>query len=101
MHGHVEHLLDLDSILSDGNMARRGETILLYHFAPSADRTECHETFIFKILNSFGELLFLFFTELLLGHLDGVVGVIPHGCHLRRLWLHQFSQHQPCICSRT
>ena len=74
-HGHVEHLLELASILSDGDMARRGETILLYHFAPSTDRTECHETFIFKILNSFGELLFLLFTELLLGQLDGVAGM--------------------------
>ena len=76
MLGHIEHLLELDSIFSDGNnVVRHGKTILLYHLASSADHTECHETFVFEIFNSFGKLLLLLFTELLLGHLDGVAGV--------------------------
>ena len=76
MLGHIEHLLELDSIFSDGNnVVRHGKTILLYHLASSADHTECHETFVFEILNSFGKLLLLLFTKLLFGHLDGVVGV--------------------------
>ena len=76
MLGHIEHLLELDSIFSDGNnVVRRGKTILLYHLASSADHTECHETFVFEIFNSFGKLLLLLFTELLLGYLDGVDGV--------------------------
>ena len=72
---HVEHLMELDSIFSDGNMAGRGKTVLWYHLAPSADHTECYETLVFEIFNNFGELLFLLITDLLLGHLDGIVGV--------------------------
>lgn len=75
MHSHVEHLLKLDRIFSDGDMVQRWKTILLYHLASSADHTECHETFVFKGFNSFGKLLPLLITELLLHHLDGVVGV--------------------------
>ena len=50
----------------------------MYHLASYADHTECHETFVFEIFTSFGKLLLLLFTELLLGHLDGVAGVDFH-----------------------
>ena len=75
MHSHVEHLLELDNIFSDGNMAWCGETVLPHHLASSADHAECHETIVFKVLNSLSKLLPLLITELLFSHLDGVVGV--------------------------
>ena len=50
IHGHVEHIVELDSILSDMMVIWHGVGIL------SADHTECHETFVFKILNSFSKL---------------------------------------------
>jgi hypothetical protein len=75
MHSHVEHLLELDRIFSDDDMVRRGETVLLYHLASFADHAECHETLVFEIFNSFGKLLLLLISELLLGNPDGVVGM--------------------------
>ena len=50
MLGLIEHLLELDIILSDMMVIWRGVGKL------SADHTECHETFVFKILNSFSKL---------------------------------------------
>ena len=50
IHGHVEHIVELDSILSDMMVIWRGVGIL------PADHIECHETFVFKILNSFSKL---------------------------------------------
>ena len=75
MHRLIKHLLQLDRIFSDGDMARRREVGFLDHLALSADHAERQETFIFKALNSSSWLLSLIVTVLFLGDLDGVVGV--------------------------
>ena len=75
MHGHIEHLLELDRIFSDGDTARLGKITFLNNLALPADHTECQETFVFEVLNSFDKLLSLLVTELLLGEFDSVVCV--------------------------
>ena len=70
----IKHVLELDGIFSDGEMARCREVDFLDYLALSADHTEHLETFIFKALNSSSQLLSLI-VKLLFGDLDGVVGV--------------------------
>ena len=74
MYSMIKHVLELDGIFSDGEMARCREVDFLDYLALSADHTEHLETFIFKALNSSSQLLSLI-VKLLFGDLDGVVGV--------------------------
>ena len=70
----IKHVLELDGIFSDGDMARCREVDFLDYLALSSDHTEHLEIFIFKALNSSSQLLSLI-VKLLFGDLDGVVGV--------------------------
>ena len=70
----IKHVLELDRIFSDGDMARCREVDFLDYLALSSDHTEHLEIFIFKALNSSSQLLSLF-VKLLFGDLDRVVGV--------------------------
>ena len=66
----IKHVLELDGIFSDGDMARCREVDFLDYLALSVDHAECLETSIFEAINSLSQLLLLNVVEMLLSDLD-------------------------------